>query len=102
MFFYYLDQCNTALWKAFFLSSWVVAMIFCYWTMLRLISIRGDRRALRRTGLADPAYERLKPRVSRRTLQFLASLAAAVGLLLFYVSFYESYVCTPDSVFWAG
>ncbi len=102
MFVIYLDQCNTALWKAFFLGTWVVAMIFCYWTMLRLLSIPGDRRALRQTGLTGPAYDRLKPKVPRRGLQFLASLAAAVGLLLFYVSYYETYVCTPDSIFWAG
>ena len=99
---FYIDQCNSALWKAFFLGLWVVAMIFCYWTMLRLFSIPGDRRALRRTGLAGQAFERLKPKVSRRALQFLSSLAAAVGLLLFYVTFYETYVCTPDSIFWAG
>lgn len=102
MFVFYLDQCNTALWKAFFLGSWVVAMIRCYWTVLRLLSIPGDRRALRRTGVAGPAFERMKPKVSRRALQFLTSLAAAVGLLLFYVAFYETYVCTPDSIFWAG
>ena len=59
-------------------------------------------RALRRSGLAGPAFERRKPKVSRRALQFLASLAAAVGLLLFYVAFYQSYVCTPDSIFWTG
>ena len=102
MFVFYLDQCNTALWKAFFLGSWVVAMILCYWTVLRLLSIPGDRRALRRTGVAGPAFERMKPKVSRRALQFLTSLAAAVGLLLFYVAFYETYVWTPDSIFWAG
>ena len=76
MFVFYLDQCNTALWKAFFLGSWVVAMIFCYWTALRLLSIPGDRRALRQTGLAGQAFERQKPKVSRRALLFLASLAA--------------------------
>ncbi len=102
MFDFYLDQCNTALWKAIFLGSWAVAMIFCYWTVLRLLSIPGDRRALRQSGLAGPAFERLKPKIPRRALQFLASLAAAVGLLLFYTAFYETYVCTPDSIFWAG
>ncbi len=102
MFVFYLDQCNTALWKAFFLGSWVMAMILCYWTVLRLLSIPGDRRALRRTVVAGPAFERMKPKVSRRALQFLTSLAAAVGLLLFYVAFYETYVWTPDSIFWAG
>lgn len=102
MFAFYLDPCNTALWKAFFLGSWAVAMVLCYWTVLRLLSIPADRRALRRSGLAGPAFERRKPKVSRRALQFLASLAAAVGLLLFYVAFYQSYVCTPDSIFWTG
>ena len=102
MFVFYLDQCNPALWKAFFLGSWAVAMLLCYWTVLRLISIPGDRRALRRNGVAGPAFERLKPKFPRRALQFLASLAAAVGLLLFYVTFYKTYVCTPDSIFWTG
>ena len=102
MFVFYLDACNTALWKAFFLSSWLVTLVFCYWSARRLLGARGKLRALEKAGVTGAAFEKMKPDQPRNWSLFLVCAAISFGVLLGYVELYTDYSCTPDSIFWVG
>ena len=97
MFVFYLDDCNTALWKAFFVSLIGVALLCCGLTALRLITMRGDRRALEVAGITGSTLEKLKPRpVKRLSFLFLLDLTSVCS---FYVSYCGDFVCSPGSMF---
>jgi hypothetical protein len=102
VFVYYLDECNTALWKLFFVSSLLASLMVAGYFGLKLLSVRGDRRALERAGITGSTYEKLKPDIGRRLRNVLISGVFVFGLLTFYVSYFSDFDCTPDSVFWVG
>lgn len=102
MFFYYLDSCNTALWKLFGVGLWGCSLLLCGYFAFKLLAVHGDRKSLERAGITGSTYEKLKPKTGRRLTRFLLSLAALVGILWFYVDFFWDFECTPASALWVG
>ena len=102
VFVYYVDQCNSAFWKLFFLSLWLVGLLALGYYGLKLLSIRGDIKSLENAGITGSTFEKLRPKPARRLGQFGASLAAVIGIMYFYVATFSDFRCTPKSIFWVG
>ena len=102
VFVFYLDACNTALWKVFFLSVWLASLLICYWTGIKLLGSRGEERNLRESGITGSTYEKLRPNVTKRLKDFLSSAAASMAVISFYVWYYRIDRCTPESIFWTA
>ena len=102
VFVYYLDECNSALWKLFFVSLWLASLLASGYFGLKLLSIRGDIKSLENAGITGSTFEMLRPKPARRITKFAASLTAVIGILLFYVATFSDFECTADSVFWVG
>lgn len=102
MFVFYLDECNTALWKVFGVSLLLIALMATGFFGLKLLASHGDRKSLERAGITGSTYEKLKPKVGNRATHFGVSAAALAIILACYVATFTNYSCTPDSILWTG
>ncbi len=102
VFVYYLDECNTALWKLFLVASFLTSLMITGYFALKLLSVQGDRKALERAGITGSAYEKLKPNSGKRLCNMLISSIFMIAVLIFYITFFSGFQCTPESIFWLG